>query len=226
MVFWAYSIPIFSAIYIALKLVWYKTLSFYSWSEFLPQPTPTFYIPSYSYLPPTPLPLPSTQPYLFLPTPTSSYLPPTPTYPPTHTSFLPLPPVFSWLPTPTSYLPSYPTSFLPLPPTYPTHHLLLFCHIPLTTSTSHCLYLLWPFVFPFISTVFTSTFDNWSPLDHLTYPLPYLHLSLPFLSTLSFHYTASSPPQLLLNFLWFILLFFYYLLYVLVWVIARVMGSL
>ena len=136
------------------------------------------------------------------------------------------PPSYFYPPTPSSYLPSYPTSYQPLPPTYPIYHLLLFRHTPVTTSTSHYLFLLCPFVFSFISTVFTCTFDHWSPLVHLIYPLPHLHLSSTFLSTLSFHYTVSSPPQLLLNFLWFILLFSYYLLYVLVWVIARVMGSL
>ena len=70
----SYSFPIFCTIYIALKLVWNKTLSFYSWSKFLPQPTPTFFLPSYHYLPPTLLPPPLTQPYLLS---TYSNLPPT-----------------------------------------------------------------------------------------------------------------------------------------------------
>ena len=201
-----YPNPIFCTIYIAFKLVWYKTLSFYSWSWFLSQPTPTLRPPSYPYLLPTLLPLPPTHSttttfnptlppttYLLLPHPLPTYLPPTPTYLPSHTTYLSLPPAYPWPPT--------------LPPTYP--YLLLtplttFCHF--VTSFFDLLFL--------FSTVLTCTSGNWSPLDHLTYPLPYPHLSLPFLSTLSFHYTASSPPQLLSNFLWFILLFSYYLHYI------------
>ena len=112
-------------------MVWHKTLSFYFWSRFHPQPTPTFCLPSYHYLPPTLLPPPSTQPYLL---PTYSNLPSTPIYLPLPT-LLPIHPTFSYLPTPISYLPSYQL----LPPTYPTHYLLfILLHI------SHYLYLTLP----------------------------------------------------------------------------------
>ena len=118
---------------------------------FFPLPTPTSY-------PPLPLPLSHRYPYL-LPSPTSSYqptptyhLPLQPTYLPHLPSYpsIPLPPTYPYLPTPTypsthtSYLPTYP--FLLPTPTLLTNF-LLFCLIPLTTSTFHCLNLLWPFVF-------------------------------------------------------------------------------
>ena len=112
----------------------------------LPTATPTSF-------PPLPLPLSHRYPYL-LPSPTSSYqptptyhLPLQPTYLPHLPSYpsIPLPPTYPYLPTPTypsthtSYLPTYP--FLLPTPTLLTNF-LLFCLIPLTTSTFHCLNLL------------------------------------------------------------------------------------
>ena len=162
--------------------------------------------PTYPYLQLTLLPLLPTQPHLLLPT--YSYLPSTSTYlllpAPTTRLFLPTCLLLTILP----YLLPTLTSYLSHSPPF-----------VISSHTWHYLYLsppvtFCPFVFSFISTVFTCTFDHWSPLVHMTYPLPHLHLSLPFLSTLSFHYIAPSPPQLLSNFLWFILLFSYYLRYV------------
>ena len=204
-----YSNPIFCTIYIALDLVWNGALSFYSWSRF----PPTSYLPLPPAYPPTPTPTYPATPTSCLPLPPPTYQPLAPIHPyhlPTPTQ-LPLPPTYPPtypypLPAPTSYLPSPPTYPYPLPLTtfksqttpYPTPT----CSPPfiILSHISHYPYLSLPLpslticFFPFISTVFTWSSDHWSPFDHLTYPLPHLHLSLPFLSTLSFHYTGFSPP--------------------------------